>query len=173
MLLAALAFGLITTAESCTEATEEEEAEVESGEGKSKDADSAKVGDKLTLKDTTYQVTDVKTSRSVGDNEFTQERADGQFVVVTLRLTNRKDEPATISDQAIKLIGGNDKTYTTDTDAIIAVDDQFPIFEEIQPDVTEEGKLIYDVPPGAVRGATLQVEDLFSDSKGTIRLGLR
>lgn len=31
---------------------------------------------------------------------------------------------------------------------------------------------VYDIPPGAVKGAKLEVKDLFSDSRAAIRLGL-
>jgi len=31
---------------------------------------------------------------------------------------------------------------------------------------------VYDLPPGAVKGAKLQVEDLFSGSTGEIKLGV-
>jgi len=81
-------------------------------------------------------------------------------------------QPATISESAIQVIGGNDKSYSTSSDALLAFPDQTFIFEEIQPDVTKSATLVYDVPKGAVDGAQLQVEDLFSDAKGKVRLGL-
>ncbi len=142
------------------------------GDGGSDGVKTASVGDRLTLKGTTYEVTSAKTARTVGDDEFTRARANGEFIVVKLKLTNRKDEPATISESAIKVIGGNDKSYTTSSDALLAFDDQTFILEEIQPDVTKSATLVYDVPETAVDGAQLQVEDLFSDAKGRIRLGL-
>ena len=54
----------------------------------------------------------------------------------------------------------------------MAFPDQTFILEEIQPDVTKSATLVYDVPKSAVDGAQLQVEDLFSDAKGRVRLGL-
>jgi uncharacterized protein DUF4352 len=143
-----------------------EEAKVEGG-GKT-----ARVGQRLTLKGTTYRVTNVRTAQVIGDNEFTREEANGSFVVVKLTLTNRKDEPATILEDNIRLIGGNGKNYSTSDDAILALGGQTFLLEEIQPDVTERGTLVYDVPKKALNGARLQVEDLFSNSKGQIRLGL-
>jgi len=72
------------------------------GSGKPKAAD---VGDKLTLKGTTYQVTSAKSASTVGDDEFTKTKANGEFIVVKLKLTNRKDESATIAEDAIKVFG--------------------------------------------------------------------
>jgi len=139
------------------------------GGGKPKAAD---VGDKLTLKGTTYQVTSAKSASTVGDDEFTKTKANGEFIVVKLKLTNRKDEPATISEDVIKVIGSNGKQYSTSSDALLAFPDQTFILEEIQPDVTKSATLVYDLPESAVSGAKLQVEDLFSDAKGRVRLGL-
>jgi hypothetical protein len=141
-----------------------------SGGGKQK---TARVGDKLTLKGTTYEVTDVSEKSSIGDKSIgLDEKANGVFVVVKLELTNRKDEPATILEDNIRVIGGNGKNYSVSDDAIFALDDQSFAFEEIQPDNTESGSLVYDIPENATSGAKLQVEDLFSSEKGQIRLGL-
>jgi hypothetical protein len=71
----------------------------------------------------------------------------------------------------LKLIGSNDKRYTTSDDALFAVDDAL-VFEEIQPDNSEKGQLVYDLPAKAVNGVTLRVEDLWSDSTADINLGL-
>jgi hypothetical protein len=130
----------------------------------------ASLNEPLSLKGTTYKVTDVRTADSVGDS-FTKERANGTFVILNVQLTNEKSEPATIMSDALTLVGGNGSAYSTSDDALLAVDDQF-LLEEIQPGLSESGTLIYDVPPSAVDGAELQVEDLFSDEKGRIKLGL-
>jgi hypothetical protein len=148
-----------------------EEATVEKqGGGKAVGA-TAGVGDKLTLKGTTYRVTKVKTAQEIGD-QYTGATANGTFIVVDLQLTNEKDEPATIIEDNIRIVGGNDSSYSTSDDAILVYPDQSLLLEEIQPGVTESGKLVYDLPPEAVKGSRLQVEDLFSGSTGEIRLGL-
>lgn len=169
-LAAVCAFGALgAESESCSSITEDPK--VESGDGGSDSAKAAKVGDKVTLKGTTYRVTNAETTDSLGSNEFDTVKANGQFVVVKLTLTNREDEPATILEDNIRLIGGNGKSYSTSTDAILAVEDTF-LLEEIQPDVSQKGTLVYDLPPGAVKGAKLEATDLFSDSKAEIKLGL-
>jgi hypothetical protein len=91
---------------------------------------------------------------------------------VNLTLTNKKDEPATILEDAVRLVGGNGKEYTVDTDAAITFDNSLLLLADIQPDLSKKVVAVYDVPPKAVKGAVLQVQDLFSDSKGTIDLGL-
>lgn len=141
-------------------------------EGKGGSADVARVGDKMTLKGTTYQVTAATTADSIGDS-YMREEATGVFVVVDIKLTNEKDEPATIMENNISLIGGNNKKFSTSNEAIFALGDDSILMKEIQPGLTVKGKLVYDVPPKAVKGAYLQVEDMFSNSTGDIKLGLK
>jgi hypothetical protein len=154
----------------CGEEFATEEPTVESASGGAAKGKVAAVGDKVTLKGTTYRVMNVTRTKSVGDS-FTETRANGTFVLVRIALTNRKDEPATILSENLKLVGGNGKQYTTSDDALLAVDKPL-LLEEIQPDNTEKGTLVYDLPAKAVKNATLRVEDLFSDSTAQIDLGL-
>lgn len=162
------AFPLMGADNSCSE----EEATVEKqGSAEKSVGTVARVGDKLTLKGTTYRVTDAETAERVG-NQYTGATANGRFIVVDIELTNEEDEPATILEDNIRVIGGNGSSYSTSDEAIFAFPDQTILLEEIQPGVTESGKLVYDLPPAAVKGSRLQVEDLFSGSTGQIDLGL-
>jgi Domain of unknown function (DUF4352) len=153
----------------------DEEPSVTPGGGGTEESDDgqtiANVGDKLTLKGTSYTVTKARTAQAVG-GEFTREQADGIFVIVDLTLTNEKDEPATILEDAVRLVGGNGNEYTVDSDTIGAFENALILAEEIQPDLSRKVVAVYDVPQAAVSGAKLQVKDLFSDSKGEINLGL-
>jgi hypothetical protein len=169
-LLTGAAAAVLLVFAGCAEEFQTEDATVETSSGGAAKGKVANVGDKVTLKGTTYKVTKVRTAKSVG-GEFLKETANGKFVIVTVMLTNRKDEPATIMSDNLKLVGGNGKKYTTSDDALFAVDDAL-VFEEIQPDNTEKGQLVYDLPVKAVGGATMRVEDLWSDSKAEINLGL-
>jgi uncharacterized protein DUF4352 len=161
---------MLSVAAGCAEEFGTEEPTVESASGGAAKGKTAKVGDKVTLKGTTYKVTNVRAAKTVGDS-FMKETAHGKFVIVTVSLTNRKDEPATILSDNLKLVGGNGKRYTTSDDALFAIEDAL-LFEEIQPDNGEKGQLVYDLPAKAVKGATLRVEDLWSDSTADIKLGL-
>ena len=171
--------GLVVLVAGCTaiigagiEGGGEKNASKSDDEGGSDKPKSVGVGEQLTLTGTSYKVTSADTAQQLGDNEFNRVEANGRFVVVKLTLTNRKDEPATILEDNIRLIGGNGKNYSVSDDALLAVDDQSFVLEEIQPDNTERGTLVYDLPRGAVDGARLEVSDLFSDAKGRVRLGL-
>jgi Domain of unknown function (DUF4352) len=131
----------------------------------------ASVGDVVELKGTSYQVTNVRTAQAVG-GEFNRTQADGIFVILDLTLTNLEDEPATIVEDAVRIVGGNGNEYTTDSDAFAAFENQLVILQEIQPDLAKKVVAVYDIPPGATSGAKLEVRDLFSDERAQIDLGL-
>jgi hypothetical protein len=169
LVLGLVAVSVMGADDSCS--TEDATVQKSDKKGGGESSDIAKVGDKMTLKGTTYQVTSAKTAGSIGSG-YAQETANGVFVVVDIKLTNEEDEPATIMEDMISLIGGNGNTYSTSTDATFALGDESLFLEEIQPGLTVKGKLVYDVPPKVVKGSFLQVEDLFSSSTGDIKLGL-
>ncbi len=177
---------VVLAAAACTTQTEEPQIEdgsttteslpstvaAEGGGSTDEGGSTAQIGDTLTLKGTSYKVTSVKTQHKVGDNELTETKADGIFVVVKLTLTNEKDEPATIVADLVRLVGGNGKEYSVDTDALFAFDNALVLLEEIQPDLAKKVVAVYDIPPKAVAGAKLRVKDFWSDSAGEIDLAL-
>ena len=141
-------------------------------DGGRESAATARIGQPLSLEGTTYTVTRAMKKKAVG-GQFTKTRADGVFVIVNLTLKNEKDKPATIFEDAVRLVGGNGKEYTVDTDAALTFKNSLLLLQEIQPDLAKKVVAVYDVPPRAARGATLQVRDLFSDARGEIDLGLK
>jgi len=91
-----------------------------------------------------YTVTRSNTRQVVGSG-VTSEEADGQFVIVELEMTNVADESTSISSNIFALVDGQDREYETDSDAIIAVDNNI-VFEQLDPGVTKSGVLVFDVP---------------------------
>jgi hypothetical protein len=128
------------------------------GGGGSEVRATAALGEPLALRRTTYKVTDVRTAPSV----------NGTSVIVDLELTNKAKEPVTLISKAPALVGGDGSAFPTSGDAL---HDRF-LREEIQPGGSKRGSLVYDLPPSAFKGAALQIDDLSSDDKGRIRLGL-
>jgi hypothetical protein len=118
----------------------------------------ASLGEPLSLKRTTYKVTDVRTTPST----------NGIFVIVDVELTNKTKEPATLMTKLPTLVGGNGTAHSTSGDAL---HDHF-LRGQIQPGASNRDSLVYDLSPSSVKGAELRVEDLFSDDKGRIPLGL-
>jgi len=133
------------------------------------------IGETIELQGTRYTVKSAKTAPTVG-GEFFEEKAGGVYVIVELTIENTKDETKTFLDEAAKLVGGNGKKYSTDSDGTIAAisdDGETLIFEDMQPDVPKTGVLVFDVPKAAVAGGVLQVSDLFGRGEAYINLALK
>jgi hypothetical protein len=94
--------------------------------------------------------------------------ANGIFVIVDVELTNRHQAPVTLMTKLPTLVGGNGTAHSTSGDAL---HDRF-LRGQIQPGASTRGLLVYDVSPSSVKGGELRVEDLSSDDKGRIPLGL-
>jgi len=141
------------------------------GEGGQEVTKTVKVGETLTLYDTTFKVTRVRTSATVGSGPLKQ-RADGVFIVVNLTLTNRKDKPAIVGEDRVRLKGGNGKKYSTAAIGRVVVPHALAVLQELQPDLPRKVVAVYDVPEQAVKGAQLIVEDFWSEETGAVDLGL-
>ena len=50
-----------------------------------------------------------------------------------------------ISDRHLNIVDSQDREYSVDSDALLAVEDSFT-FEQLDPDVSKEGTLVYNVP---------------------------
>jgi len=105
-----------------------------------------------------WQVRSVKTAASIGDMEYgLGEKADGVFVVIDLKVRSAKSESVTLTDNAFQLeVGG--KTYDTDSEGTIAAigSGEDPLFfEDIGPDASLTGRVVFDVPPKTLRKTVL------------------
>ncbi len=115
-----------------------------------------KVGDRVTVGDRAYTITDVKSSASVGDNEYTKKEATGIYVLVTMTIENTGKESSTMSTNDVKIIDSEGRTFESDTQAWAALKDNI-LLKQIQPGLPVTGETVFDVPKGI--DATLQVTD--------------
>jgi hypothetical protein len=136
------------------------------------DGKSGKVGQALTNAGTTYTVTSVRTTGTIGDPDFLGERADGVFVIADLELTNNKDETKTFLESSAKLKTSDGKEYETSDKAVMSFGDKSLLLKDIQPDLTTRGKLAFEIPPSKVSGSTLVIEDLYGSGEIKVDLGL-
>jgi hypothetical protein len=134
------------------------------------------IGTPVTNAGTTYEVTNVATTPTIGDSQYDQNcdycaKADGSYVVATLALTNNKNETKTFMDESAKLVTKDGNSYAADTDASIQLDHSL-LMEDIQPDLTKRGTIAFDVPPSKLAGAKLVIKDFWGHGQVTIDLGL-
>ena len=136
------------------------------------DGKSGKVGQALTNAGTTYKVTSVDTTKTLGDPNVLGTQADGVFVVVGLELTNNKDETKTFLDNSSKIVTSDGRSYEASSDGVMAFGDDSLMLKDIQPDLPTSGKIAFELPPNKVSGSTLVVEDLFGSGEIKVDLGL-
>ena len=140
-----------------------------SSEGKAKPG---RVGEALENAGTTYKVTNVRTTKTIGDPDLGGARADGEFVIVSLELTNNKDETKTFTDASAKIRTADGKEYETSDETLIAFGEEGLLLKDIQPDLTTRGKLAFELPPSKLSGSVLVVEDIFGSGEVEVDLGL-
>jgi hypothetical protein len=100
-------------------------------------------------------VQDVRTEKTLTSNTGTS-RAKGMFLIVTLNVTNKLNQPQKFdSDQnQVILYAGKDKKYTENFDAENGQDQDSFLWkkEDIQPDQTGTGDIVFDVPANIALG---------------------
>jgi hypothetical protein len=133
------------------------------------------MGHKVRVDALIWDVRGVRTTKTLGDQTYgLGAKADGRFVIVSLRVHSDRDESATITSEVVKLdVGGN--TYEADNDGTVAAigDGQDPLFlEDIGPDSTVSSKVVFDVPPSALgKKVSVRFGELgFGSTKGYIEL---
>jgi len=122
-----------------------------------------------------WNIKSVRTAKTLGDTTYRLgEKADGEYVIVKLGVTSKRDESATLTDDVMHLRIG-DKTYSADTDGTIAAmgAGQQPFwFDDIGPDSTTSGTVVFDVPASKLgRKMEMKFTELgFGSTEGYIRL---
>lgn len=122
-----------------------------------------------------WSIDSVRTAKSLGDQQYgLGETADGQFVIAKLRVRSDKDESATLAGDVWQLeVDGN--TYDTDSDGMVAamgIDDDPFFLDDIGPDSTTTGTVVFDLPPSVLsKKLELRFNELgFGDGHGYIEL---
>ncbi|WP_330475274.1 DUF4352 domain-containing protein [Terrabacter sp. C0L_2] len=108
----------------------------------------AKVGQKVRDGQFEFTVTKVqKGVKSVGD-QYLNEKAQGQFVLVNVTVSNIGDAAQTLSDSSQKVRDAKGREFSSDTAAAIYVKDNKVFLEEINPGNTVKATLVFDMPKG-------------------------
>ena len=106
----------------------------------------------------------------VGDNPFLNQKAQGQFVIVTLSVQNIGDRPQGFSPSNQKLFDTEGRSFETDTSAQIALDNNdIAVWDNINPGNTVDVSLVYDMPVDAVP-ASIELHDSMFSGGVTVNL---
>jgi hypothetical protein len=116
------------------------------------------IGDKARDGKFMFTVTKLKTGvAQIGGSDFGA-KAQGQFVLVSVKVKNIGDEAQTLfGDNQTLFIDG--KKYSADTSAAIYLDDSNSLFEEINPGNSLNGVVVFDVPKNATAFEKIELHD--------------
>lgn len=99
----------------------------------------------------------------VGDNPFLNQKAQGQFVIVTLSVQNIGDKPQGFSPSDQKLFDTEGRSFESDAAAQIALGtSDVPLWDNINPGNTVTVQLVYDMPAAAVPARIELHDSMFS-----------
>ncbi|OZC50745.1 hypothetical protein CH267_22050 [Rhodococcus sp. 06-621-2] len=106
-----------------------------------------------------FVVTGVETGvTTLGDNPYLQKDALGQFVLVNVTVTNVSDRSQTYFGSNQKLIDTQGREFENDTMAAINLEAETAIGGDINPGLSRDITIVFDIPVDAVP-ATLEVHD--------------
>lgn len=87
--------------------------------------------------------------KTIGNNEFTQAKAQGEFCVMDVTIKNIGDEPQTLLADDQYVFNTSGQKYSYSDKAWLALDEITDVFlNEINPGNTVKGKIPFDVPKG-------------------------
>lgn len=102
--------------------------------------------------DVKISVLDVKTQETIGENEYVKKKASGVFKVIKISLVNNQKDAITVDSTDFKLIDSKSREFSKSTEGETALTfskyDTF-FLKKVNPGITEEGYLIFDMPKDA------------------------
>jgi hypothetical protein len=105
----------------------------------------SKIGDTVNIGYTSYAVWRAQWSDRLSNNVFLDEKPDASFLIVDLTVRNDDKKARTIP--SFKLIDENGAEYQTSNQAW-RVEDSIGVFDSLNPGVSKQGKVVFDVPQG-------------------------
>lgn len=104
---------------------------------------SYKMGDKVVVGDLEFVVTKTSVSSTVG-NQYLNQKAKGKYLIVDVKVTNKGKEKVYLGSSNFK-IKNADMTFEPDTTAGIYLDKKAFLFEDLNPQSTMKGKIVFDM----------------------------
>jgi hypothetical protein len=98
--------------------------------------------------DFSFVVSGVDCSLTEIGNQYFGTKAQGQFCVVSVAVTNIGDSAGAFFGDNSKLLNADGQEFSADSEAAIYLEDSDSLFEEINPGNTLNSKVVFDVPAG-------------------------
>ena len=128
------------------------------------------IGDKARDGKFEFVVKSVECGRTTIGSGFLEEKAQGQFCLVSLRVENIGKEARSFSDSNQKAYAADGSEYSSDTGAgLVANQDGWMIYEEINPGNKINAVVVFDVPK-KVKLTKVKLHDSFWSGGVTVEL---
>ena len=126
------------------------------------------VGDEFVVGDFKWKITGFEKKSEIGEDlmgTFMGEKADGEFLIVSVEVENVGKSAQYLMDSFVKLIDNQDREFSPDTMAAIYLKPQGSalMFETINPGIVKKGKIVYDVPVG-LKVANVKISSSLAES---------
>lgn len=95
-------------------------------------------------------------------SEYLNAKAQGEFVLVTIKVTNTSDEPQTFFGSSTKALDNAGRTMAPDSSAAIYLPDSNSFITPINPGNSVVGTLVFDVPVGSTLASIELHDSMFS-----------
>lgn len=131
----------------------------------------AGVGDGVKSGDFKVTITKVREGGKRVGSEYLNEKAQGHFVLVDVKIKNNGDRADYFSSNDIKVTDTKGREFSVNEMASIYVSDNNPLLEEVNPGNTSKGTFVFDLPKGVdAEQAQISAGGLF-DGPVTVELG--
>lgn len=113
-----------------------------------------------------FVVTKVRTGVPRVGDQYLGQQAQGQYVLVSVTVTNVGKSAETFADSEQKVKDAQGRTFSADSTADIYIQDNQVLLQEINPGNSARGVLAFDMPVGATP-VSITLKDLSLFSGGT------
>ena len=103
-----------------------------------------KIGEVAKVGEVDYLINNVEVTKQIG-NEYVNTTAKDTFLIIDISITNNEKESLSVADTFFKLLNGENE-YSADSTGAIYLNDSSIIFKKLNPGVTLQGKIVFDVP---------------------------
>lgn len=117
-----------------------------------------------------FTVTSIEPGVAQVGDQYLNQAAQGQFVLVHVTVTNIGDQAQYFDGSSQKLLDTQGRTHSADTSAAIYLGDANSFLNDINPGNSVEGVVVFDIPADATP-ASLELHDSMFSGGVTVQLG--
>jgi hypothetical protein len=110
-----------------------------------------------------FVVQSVEPGKAQIGSDLLNTKAQGEFVIVTVKVTNTASEPQSFFGDNVQAYDAQDRKFSASTAAALYLADSKSLYEQINPGNTVTGQVVFDVPIGTQLTRVELHDSAFSD----------